>query len=80
MARVTKPVYRKSSQKLASELVELIKPIPGKSPKFEPNKDGIRYWLVKSEPLKRIDSKTGKDVSYPMSQLLKVEKELWDGV
>ncbi|ODV97905.1 hypothetical protein PACTADRAFT_29558, partial [Pachysolen tannophilus NRRL Y-2460] len=37
-------------------------------------------WLIKSEPLSRIDPKTGKDVAFPLSSLLKLDKEAWDGV
>lgn len=56
------------------------KPVPNKEPRFAKDCDGIRYWLIKSEPLSRIDPKTGSDAAFPLSSLKAVDSEPWDGV
>ncbi|CAH2354776.1 hypothetical protein CLIB1423_18S03422 [[Candida] railenensis] len=61
------------------------KPIPPPTShayKYEGNPDtGINYWLIKSEPVSRIDPKTQQDVKFPLSDLVgKDIEETWDGV
>ncbi|KAG7807028.1 hypothetical protein KL921_004452 [Ogataea angusta] len=55
-------------------------PVPGKPPVFAPDTHGRRYWLVKSEPMPRVDAKTGKTVKFSIADLADVEREPWDGV
>ncbi|KAG7712055.1 hypothetical protein KL930_004134 [Ogataea haglerorum] len=55
-------------------------PAPGKPPVFAPDMHGRRYWLVKSEPMPRVDAKTGKTVQFSIADLASVESEPWDGV
>ncbi|KAG7751504.1 hypothetical protein KL912_000637 [Ogataea haglerorum] len=54
-------------------------PAPGKPPVFAPDMHGRRYWLVKSEPMPRVDAKTGKTVQFSIADLASVESEPWDG-
>lgn len=65
-----------------SSVIQAQKPQPKTSLEFpkDPKNNNVRYWLIKSEPLTRIDPKTGKDVKFPLSELQKVEYEQWDGV
>ncbi|CDK28384.1 unnamed protein product [Kuraishia capsulata CBS 1993] len=56
------------------------KPLLKKPPAFSPDSKGRRFWLIKSEPLTRLDDKTGEDVAFPLSEFAKVEREPWDGV
>ncbi|CCH44835.1 Thymocyte nuclear protein 1 [Wickerhamomyces ciferrii] len=92
--KITKPTKKSSrsystktnkdtlKDKIESDSNQLIKPIPKKPAEFpkDPKNNNVRYWLIKSEPLTRIDPKTGKDVKFPLSELQKVEFETWDGV
>ncbi|ANZ73601.1 BA75_01116T0 [Komagataella pastoris] len=47
--------------------------------KYSSGKD-TRYWLIKSEPHSRIDSRTGEDLKFSLADLSLVDSEPWDGV
>lgn len=56
------------------------RPVPSKPPKYQPNEQNHRYWLIKTEPVNRIDPKSKVDISFSLESLMKVEKEPWNGV
>jgi len=83
--REAKPTSTKDEDlesKINIDELNLQKPKPKKPAEFpkDPKNNNVRYWLIKSEPLSRIDPKTGKDVKFPLSDLKEVEFEQWDGV
>ncbi|KAH3667449.1 hypothetical protein OGAPHI_003098 [Ogataea philodendri] len=55
-------------------------PVPGKPPVYDKDKRNRRFWLVKSEPMPRVDAKTGKTVKFSIYDLAQVPAEPWDGV
>lgn len=67
--------------KLNDSVVET-KPAPKRPAEFpvDASNNKVRYWLIKSEPLSRIDPKTGKDAKFSLSDLQQVDHEPWDGV
>lgn len=69
-----------NSDSASSTIIQ--RPQPKKPADFpvDPKNNNARYWLIKSEPLSRIDPKTNKDVRFSLADLAKVEYEQWDGV
>ncbi|KAH3680776.1 hypothetical protein WICMUC_000127 [Wickerhamomyces mucosus] len=80
-ADITK-IESKINEDIESDNNKITKPTPKKPAEFEKdlNNNNTRYWLIKSEPLSRIDPVTKKDVKFPFSDLLEVEYEEWNGV
>ncbi|GMM33440.1 hypothetical protein DASC09_007650 [Saccharomycopsis crataegensis] len=85
-SKITKPETTTKKPKQLSDSInkdktnndEVIKPVPSKPPKLPVNEDGHRYWLIKSEPVNRIQK--GQDISFSLESLMKVESEPWNGV
>ncbi|KAH3687834.1 hypothetical protein WICPIJ_001173 [Wickerhamomyces pijperi] len=89
---VTKPKPKSKATKLETALVSKVipnshstdpqPPQPKSQPKHQPDSQNgnRRYWLIKSEPTTRIDPKTGKDVKFPLSDMVPLEAEPWTGV
>lgn len=48
------------------------------APRFHEDSRGRRYWLIKSEPVKRIVD--GNDISFSLRSLADVDSEPWNGV
>ena len=83
--KVTKPVKKKAVVSKKEPGENPIKPEPPKTShayKYDADpKTNRKYWLIKSEPVTRIEPKTGQDVKFPLSDLVgKEELEPWDGV
>lgn len=58
---------------------DTVKPLK-KPPKYPADDQGCHYWLIKLEPVSRIDKTTNQDVKFSLRDLSDVEKEPWDGV
>lgn len=86
-SKVSKPSVKSKVKVLKKEVPSSNggKPVPPPtSHAYKYNADpntGIKYWLIKSEPVSRIDPKTQQDVKFPLSDLVEKDKEeTWDGV
>ncbi|VEU22823.1 DEKNAAC103919 [Brettanomyces naardenensis] len=69
---------KKPARKLPSSIP--LPPLPSKPPVFPKDSNGVRYWLIKTEPLSRIDPRSGNDVKFSLEDLSKVDREPWTGV
>lgn len=83
--KVTKPKVVKKAAVKKSTTSAGGKPVPPATShayKYNANPDtGKKYWLIKSEPVTRIDPKTKQDVKFPLSDLIGKDRiEGWDGV
>lgn len=83
VTKVAKPTKVKRVAKQEHEGVPLPPVPPPTSHAYKYNANphtGVKYWLIKSEPVSRIDPKTKQDVKFPLSDLVNGGHETWDGV